>query len=215
MPAITPPATAATAVPRNNRIRKVTDGIISTLAGTGTAGYSGDGGPALDARLNGPMKIALDPTGSILYVLDNGNFRVRRIAGLLGDTTASVSVTTLTFGDEPIGVASKVQSITLKNTGSKPLSVSAVTLTGTGAASFSTANDCEVAISAGATCTISVTFLPSVTGAATAALSITGNVARTVAAVKLTGTGTPDKTKTAINPAAPRAAPASATSPPD
>jgi sugar lactone lactonase YvrE len=178
---------------RNNRIRKVSDGIISTVAGTGIAGFGGDGGLAVDAKLNGPMKIALDPTGSVLYVLDNGNSRVRRIAGLLGDTTASASPKAVAFGDEPIGVASKAQTITLKNTGPKPLSVYSVTLTGSGAAAFSTSNDCEVALAAASTCTISVKFLPSAAGTATARLSVAGNVAPSVASIALSGTGVPIK----------------------
>jgi sugar lactone lactonase YvrE len=184
---------------RNNRIRKVTaGGIISTVAGTGTAGFSGDGGPAVDAKLNGPMKIALDPTGSVLYVMDSGNSRVRRIAGLLGDTTASVSPTAIAFGDEPIGVASKTKTVTLKNTGTKPLSLYAVTLSGTGVASFSNSNDCEAAVAAASTCTINVTFLPGTPGAATAMLSIRGNVAPSLASIDLSGTGTPDTTTTTL-----------------
>ncbi len=50
----------------NNRIRKVTasTGIITTIAGTGSAGYSGDNGQATSAALNGPIGIALDSAGN-------------------------------------------------------------------------------------------------------------------------------------------------------
>jgi sugar lactone lactonase YvrE len=62
-----------------NRIRKIaTDGTIGTFAGTGQAGYSGDGGPALQAALFGAGPLAVDPQGS-LYVI-TGDSRVRRIA---------------------------------------------------------------------------------------------------------------------------------------
>jgi sugar lactone lactonase YvrE len=65
---------------RNNRIRRVSaDGIISTIAGTGVAGFAGDGGRALDARLSYPTGVAVGPGGSI-YVCDRGNHRVRKIA---------------------------------------------------------------------------------------------------------------------------------------
>ena len=49
----------------NYRIRKVTvsTGIITTIAGTGTAGYSGDGGQATSAALNNPQDVALDASG--------------------------------------------------------------------------------------------------------------------------------------------------------
>lgn len=63
----------------NHVIRKVTpDGIIHTIAGTGTAGYSGDGGPAVSAQLNSPTGIAIDKECAI-YIADTGNYRVRRI----------------------------------------------------------------------------------------------------------------------------------------
>src|SRR5262245_32099645 len=63
----------------NHRIRKVTrSGIISTIAGTGVAGFSGDGGPAASSKLNSPYGIAIDGIGN-LYVADLGNARVRRI----------------------------------------------------------------------------------------------------------------------------------------
>ena len=65
---------------RNNVIRKVNPaGIISTIAGNGKAGYSGDGGPAIDARLNKPAGITLDNFGN-LYAADEGNNVVRKIA---------------------------------------------------------------------------------------------------------------------------------------
>jgi len=63
----------------NNRIRMVnTSGIINTIAGTGTAGYSGDGGPATAAKINAPMGIAVDHSGNI-YFSDSYNFCVRKI----------------------------------------------------------------------------------------------------------------------------------------
>ncbi len=63
----------------NNRIRRVTpSGIITTIAGTGTAGYSGDGSFAPGAQLYFPARIALDSSGNI-YFTDNGNNVVRRI----------------------------------------------------------------------------------------------------------------------------------------
>ena len=63
-----------------NVIRKVSaGGIISTIAGTGTAGFSGDGGSAAAAQLNGPTGIAPDSAGN-LYIADTNNSRIRRIS---------------------------------------------------------------------------------------------------------------------------------------
>lgn len=68
----------------DNRVRRVSaGGIIGTVAGTGVAGFGGDGGLATAARLNGPAGIALDPIGN-LYIADNGNNRVRRVDAVQG-----------------------------------------------------------------------------------------------------------------------------------
>ena len=64
----------------NNRIRMVTSaGIISTIAGTGIPGFSGDGGVATEAQLNVPASVAIDIAGNI-YIADSGNNRVRKIS---------------------------------------------------------------------------------------------------------------------------------------
>jgi len=63
----------------NHRIRKVnSSGIISTIAGNGTAGYYGDGGPAIEASINTPFGIAVDSEGNV-YFTDRGNQRVFKI----------------------------------------------------------------------------------------------------------------------------------------
>jgi uncharacterized protein (TIGR03437 family) len=64
----------------NHRIRKVnaSDGMINTVVGTGTAGFSGDGGPALQAQINSPNNVWVDRNGNLI-VCDPGNFRIRRV----------------------------------------------------------------------------------------------------------------------------------------
>ena len=64
---------------RNNCVRRIApNGIITTVAGSGTAGFGGDGGPATQASLNLPVGLALDSIGN-LYIADAGNVRVRKI----------------------------------------------------------------------------------------------------------------------------------------
>jgi YD repeat-containing protein len=55
-----------------------TSGIITTVAGVGTFGYSGDGGPATQAQLNWPTSVAVDNSGN-LYVQDTDNHRIRKV----------------------------------------------------------------------------------------------------------------------------------------
>jgi sugar lactone lactonase YvrE len=62
----------------NNRIRKVTDSIITTVAGNGTAGHSGDGGQATHAELKTPYAVAVDSSGN-LFIADEGNYRIREV----------------------------------------------------------------------------------------------------------------------------------------
>ena len=64
----------------NNRIRQVvlSSNVITTIAGTGTAGYSGDGGAATSATLNAPLSLAMDASGN-LYIADTANDVVREI----------------------------------------------------------------------------------------------------------------------------------------
>jgi len=61
------------------RVRKVSvDGTVSPFAGTWQAGFSGDGGPATEAILNGPVALAIDRSGAV-YIADAGNNRVRKV----------------------------------------------------------------------------------------------------------------------------------------
>lgn len=83
----------------NNRIRRVSpSGVITTAVGTGTRGYSGDGGPATQAEINVPASVLMDVAGN-LYVADSGNHLVRKVgagsgvietvAGVAGEGTGS------------------------------------------------------------------------------------------------------------------------------
>ncbi|MBI1871333.1 MAG: hypothetical protein HYS07_09095 [Chlamydiae bacterium] len=88
----------------NNRIRRVDliSGIITTVAGTGTAGNTGDGGLATSARLRAPQDVAIDAAGSILYIADTGNNRVRQVnlsTGIISNFAGSSAGTSGNTGD--------------------------------------------------------------------------------------------------------------------
>lgn len=73
----------------NNVIRKITaDGVIQTMVGTGTAGFSGDGGPASEAEIDSPSDVTVDQEGNI-YIADTDNNRVRKISSLFPGFTNS------------------------------------------------------------------------------------------------------------------------------
>jgi uncharacterized protein (TIGR03437 family) len=79
----------------NNRIREVSGGIINTVAGTGPAGYSGDGGAPLQAELDSPFPITLDNAGNLYigdgdYPNDASDNRVRVISGVAAPLTKQV-----------------------------------------------------------------------------------------------------------------------------
>jgi len=93
---------------QNQRIRKVTpNGAISTVAGTGAAGFSGDGGQATAARLHFPTGLAIDTVGN-LYFADAQNFRVRKItpAGMI--TTVAGNGLEGSTGDGGLATAAEI-----------------------------------------------------------------------------------------------------------
>ena len=85
----------------NNRVRKVdaTTGIITTVAGSGTSGFSGDGGPATAAALNYPLGLAVDGAGN-LFVADYNNQRVRMVAAATGVITTLAGTGTAGFSGD-------------------------------------------------------------------------------------------------------------------
>ena len=99
----------------NHRVRKVSSGVISTVAGSATPGFGGDGGPATAAQLNSPYNIDVDAAGN-LFIADRGNARIRRVAGGVINTIAGLGNPGFSFSgdggpatsalfDQPEGIA--------------------------------------------------------------------------------------------------------------
>lgn len=102
---------------------------------------------------------------------------------------ATLSASSLTFGNQLVGSASTAQTNGLHNTGNATLTISSFSFTGTNAADFSESDDCGGSLTAGASCTVSVTFTPSASGSRTATLNVNDNASDTPQTVSLTGTG--------------------------
>ncbi|MCZ6489067.1 MAG: SMP-30/gluconolactonase/LRE family protein, partial [Acidobacteria bacterium] len=98
----------------NNRVRKVnTTGIITTVAGDGSFGFSGDGGQAINASLDTPLAVAVDGSGN-LYISDNGNNRVRMVdANGIITTVAGNGDFFLIFDDPVPATSSEVDPLGL------------------------------------------------------------------------------------------------------
>jgi sugar lactone lactonase YvrE len=93
----------------NHAVRRVADGIITTLAGTGVAGYNGDAIPATSAMLTHPIDVAVDAAGN-LYIADHHNHRIRRVdaATQLISTVAGTGVPGF-GGDGGLAVLAQMQ----------------------------------------------------------------------------------------------------------
>jgi hypothetical protein len=165
-------------------VRKVniSDGKISTIAGTATAGYTGDGGPANTAQLNVPAGILLDGTGN-LYIADSQNAVIRKV-----DVS---DAPTLTFANTQVGAASASQNVSLMNLGTVPLTIGGITAP----ANFSLAGSgttCNLAsgenLSPGTSCVLGIQFMPAAAGSLTGSITLTANANPTSETIALNGT---------------------------
>jgi hypothetical protein len=110
-----------------------------------------------------------------------------------------LSPSSLNFGNQNVGTTSAPQIVTLTNTGNENLNVTGVSITGTNSHDFAETNNCSRLIP-NATCTISVTFTPSLTGNETANVSITDNATDSPQLVSLAGVGTGGGTTVVLSP---------------
>ena len=102
----------------------------------------------------------------------------------------SLSSTSLSFGNSPVGISSAAQTVTLTNTGSQALSISGLTLGGTAPSDFAeVADTCGSSVAGGAKCTIEATFTPAAASSYTATLSIKDNATGSPQTISLSGTG--------------------------
>jgi len=165
----------------SNRIRYVDgQGIIHTVAGDGSYGFSGDGGLGTSAMLAQPLGLGFDPSGNI-YVADTNNLRVRMISAL---AALNASTTSITFSPQQIRTPSSPQTVTLSAAG--PLDISNIVITG----DFSSPGDCVTGPMSGQ-CEMSLVFTPTGIGTRQGTVTISDNgYFNSSLVINLLGTGT-------------------------
>jgi sugar lactone lactonase YvrE len=124
----------------NDRIRKVdTAGTITTVAGNGLAGFSGDGGPAISAQLSDPSGVAVDATGNLFIA--EGNRRIRKVdpAGTITTVVGSATSVWLTASGVAADAAGNLFIADAKNQRIREVDTAGTitTVAGTGSAGFS------------------------------------------------------------------------------
>ncbi|MGH9537614.1 MAG: choice-of-anchor D domain-containing protein, partial [Terriglobales bacterium] len=120
--------------------------------------------------------------------------------GIAGAPAASLSPTSLAFGNQVVNTASAAKTVTLTNTGTAALTITGYSFAGTNSTSFSQTHTCGAMLAAGANCSISVSFTPSTTGAVSASLAVADNAAGSPQTVALTGTGTAAAPAVSLSP---------------
>jgi hypothetical protein len=133
-------------------------------------------------------------TGSIdagAYLLSSGS-----PAG--GGPTASLSATSIAFGNDAVGTTTAAKSVTLSNSSNTALTIKGVTLGGANATSFASSNNCGTSLAAGQGCAIQAQFHPATTGSFTATITISDNATNPSQAISLTGTGIQVTTSPAV-----------------
>jgi hypothetical protein len=158
-------------------------------------------GSSVAAGANCTISVTFTPAASgtrtaAVTVTDNatGSPQTVSLSGTGGSTgaVASLSPSSLTFGDEPVDITSPSQVVTLNNTGSAALSITSIAFTGTNATDFTQVDTCGASVAAGCNCTIAILFTPSASGARAASLTVTDNASGSPQAVSVSGTGTHD-----------------------
>jgi|HubBroStandDraft_1064217.scaffolds.fasta_scaffold04537_2 hypothetical protein len=173
----------------NQRVRRIdaSTGQINTIAGDGTAGYSGDGVQAISAELSSPTGVAVDSQGQVYIISSASSGQVVRKLGPNGS---------LNFSTELRNVASAAHIVTVANTGNYDMTLTRAFITGTNAGDFAidpNTTTCDLTAEAllfpGESCKVGVIFTPAAAGARSADLIFLDNTVTGTNTVQLAGSG--------------------------
>ncbi|MBV8945592.1 MAG: choice-of-anchor D domain-containing protein [Solirubrobacterales bacterium] len=187
---------------------------ISSISFTGTnAGDFSQTNNCPSSLANGAnctISVSFAPTGAgiraaSLQVTDNASDSPESVS-LSGTGTAptvALAPSSLTFGSQLVGTTSGAQTVTLTNSGTAPLTVSSISVTGANAGDFAEANSCPIApatLAVNGSCTISATFAPTAAGGRTAAIQVADNAANSPQNVSLSGSGVAQAPAVTLSP---------------
>ncbi len=188
-----------------HRVRRIdaATGIISTVAGTGVAGYTGDGNSATVATLSSPTGVAVDSQGQVYIISGAATTGTVQLVRKLGPNGR------LAFAAQKTATASAAKLVTVANTGNAALTMTKAVITGTNAGDFTVdPNTTSCILTAGATlnagqsCKVGIVFKPAAVGARAANLVLLDNTVTNSNTVQLSGTGSATlTTKTALTSA--------------
>jgi Bacterial Ig-like domain (group 3) len=174
----------------NQRVRRVdaVTGLISTIAGNGVAGYTGDFGSALSAELSSPTGVAVDSQGQV-YIISSTT-----ATGTVQVVRKLMAKGYLLFNGQLKGTTSPAQTVTVSNTGNSSLVLTNVVITGTNATEFKIdPNTTSCLLTPGSTlysgqsCKVGILFTPATGGSRTANLTFLDNTVTGSNTVQLFG----------------------------
>lgn len=173
----------------NQAVRRVdfSTQIITTVAGNGVLGFSGDKGPAYLAMLANPSGVAFDATANSLLIADTFNGRIRQVTSPAAPAV-SLSPPNLTFPNQVIATESQSQTVSIVNSGSSALSFTGFDIS----SDFGQTDTCPVApatLAPGQNCSVQVIFKPSFAGAEPGTLTISDSAPDSPQTIRLSGTG--------------------------
>src|SRR5258708_23927896 len=158
---------------------------ITGISVSGDFAETNDCGKGVAAGSTCALNVTFTPTASgtrtgALTINDNAGGSPQTVS-LMGTATSvggpvvSLSTSSLSFGNQPLGTTSTPQNFTLTNTGNSPLSIAGVGVTGPNPGDFAQTNDCGTSVATGASCTFTITFTPTAIGNRSSTLNITDN----------------------------------------